>query len=146
MAAMNYNHLKCADLKQMLLEHGLPSTGNKAALICRLQENAPTALIDAIQEPAYANQPTKNANQPIENEIQQTNAIKSIESAIQPDDSVSQTNKSSITTSTTTSSRVRVAAKKAAALAKMRLLEKKHAIQVEQLNASRDLERLELEI
>ena len=99
MAEADYNSLKVAELKELLQERGLTSSGNKAALICRLQDND-----------------------------------------VKPEDSASQAH------SSTSSSRVRATARKAAALAKLKLLDRKHALQLEQLNASRDLERLELEI
>ena len=93
MAEADYNNIKVAELKQLLQERGLPSSRNKEALICRLQDN------DGKRE-----------------------------------DSASQTHSSS-----TTSSRVKATARKAAALAKLKLLDRKHALQLEQLNASRDL-------
>ena len=99
MAEADYNNLKVAELKELLQERGLTSSGNKAALICRLQDND-----------------------------------------VKPEDSASQAH------SSTTSSRIKATARKAAALAKLKLLDRKHALQLEQLNASRDLERLELEI
>ena len=100
MAEADYNNLKVSELKELLQERRLTSSGNKAALICRLQDNK-----------------------------------------LKPEDSASQAHSSS-----TTSSRVKATARKAAALTKLKLLDRKHALQLEQLNASRDLERLELEI
>ena len=99
MAEADYNNLKVAELKELLQERGLTSFGNKAALICRLQDND-----------------------------------------VKPEESASQAH------SSTTSSREKTTARKAEALAKLKLLDRKYALQLEQLNASRDLERLELEI
>ena len=59
---------------------------------------------------------------------------------IKPEDSASQAH------SSTSSLRVEATARKAAALPKLKLLDRKHTLQLEQLNASRDLERLESEI
>ena len=99
MAEADYNNLKVSELKELLQERGLTSSGNKAAVICRLQDNA-----------------------------------------VKPEESASQAH------SSTSSSRVKATANKAAALAKLKLLDRKHALQLKQLNASRDLERLEREI
>ena len=95
MAEVDYNQLKVAALKELLQERGLSSSGNKASLIYRLQDN----------------------------------------DNVEPEDSVSRAHSTS-----STSSRVRAAARKASAIAKLKLVDKKkHSLQLEQLNASRDL-------
>lgn len=49
---MDYSTLKVPDLKAMLGQRNLPQTGNKAALIARLQENDASESADAPAEAA----------------------------------------------------------------------------------------------
>ena len=118
---IDFTKFKVAELKSTLRRHELPTQGNKAALVHRLQQHQ-------IRNPVTPSE---------------TGTMDSSDQGINPSDSVSQ--RGSTVSSSSRSARMRAAARKAALQARLSFLDQKHSLQIEQIRLNQSLDRIEVQ-